>query len=122
MSGNGSKFEIVPMTLTALAALLHPDTSLLIVRRLAHHECECVAGGAVREIWSTRCMEVCGDNVVERITISTMDKWPEIWPDESASILVVTIGKGRTKAAGVADTGVFRATGKEAGQCLKSCQ
>ena len=50
-----------------------------------------VAGGTIQELRSTRFVEVCGDNVLEAITLD-LDQWPEIWPDEAAPVLVITIG------------------------------
>ena len=79
------------VTLTALLAVLQERNRLFIVRRIGPHECEGVAGGTVQELRSTRCVEVCGDSVVERLALD-LDQWPEIWPDEAAPVLVVTIG------------------------------
>ena len=79
------------VTLAALLAVLQERDRLFIVHRMGPHECEGVAGGTVQELRSTRCVEVCGDNVVERLALD-LDQWPEIWPDEAAPVLVVTIG------------------------------
>ncbi len=79
------------VTLAALLDLLRERDRLFIVRRIGPHECEGVAGGTVQELRSTRCAEVCGDNVVERLALD-LDEWPEIWPEEAAPVLVVTIG------------------------------
>ena len=79
------------VTLAALLAVLQERDHVLIVHSIGPHECEAVAGGTVQELQSTRCVEVCGDNMVEAITMD-LDQWPEIWPDEAAPVLVVTIG------------------------------
>lgn len=79
------------VTLAALLAVLQERDRVLIVHRMGPHECEGVAGGTVRELQSTRCVEVCGDNVVEALALD-LDQWPEIWPDEAAPVLVITIG------------------------------
>ena len=78
------------VTLAALLAVLQGEARVFIVHRMAPHECEAVAGGTVRELRATRCVEVCGDNVVERLTLD-LDEWPEVWPSD-ALVLVITIG------------------------------
>ena len=85
------------VTLAALLAVLQERDRLFIVHRMGPHECEGVAGGPVQELRSTRCVEVCGDNVVERLALD-LDQWPEIWPDEAAPVLVVTIGGKEAEA------------------------
>lgn len=77
------------VTLAALLAILRDRDRVFIVQRLGPHECEGVAGGMIQELRSTRCVEVCGDNVVEALAL---DEWPEVWPDTDAPVLVVTIG------------------------------
>ncbi len=79
------------VTLAALLAVLQERDRAFIVHRMGPHECEGVAGGTVQELRSTRCVEVCGDNVVERLALD-LDEWPEVWPDEAAPVLVITIG------------------------------
>ena len=80
------------VTLAALLAVLQERDRVFIVHRMGPHECEDVVGGTVRELRSTRCVEVCGDNVVERLALD-LDEWPEIWPsDDPAPVLVITIG------------------------------
>ena len=79
------------VTLAALLAVLQERDRVFIVRRMGPHECEAVAGGTVQEFRSTRYVEVCGDNVVERLALD-LDEWPEVWPDEAAPVLVITIG------------------------------
>ena len=85
------------VTLAALLAVLQERDRVFIVRRMGPHECEGVAGGTVQELRSTRCVEVCGDNVVDRLALD-LDQWPEIWPDEAATVLVVTIGGQEVEA------------------------
>ena len=84
------------VTLAALLAVLQGEARVFIVHRMGPHECEGVAGGTVQELRSTRCVEVCGENVVERLALD-LDQWPEIWPDEAAPVLVVTIGGKETE-------------------------
>lgn len=85
------------VTLAALLAVLQERDRAFIVRRMGPHECEGVAGGTIQELRSTRCVEVCGDNVVERLTLD-LDEWPEIWPsDDQAPVLVITIGGKEAK-------------------------
>ena len=80
------------VTLAALLAVLQDGDRVFIVHRMGPHECEGVAGGTAQELRSTRCVEVCGDNVVERLALD-LDEWPEVWPsDDPAPVLVITIG------------------------------
>ena len=80
------------VTLAALLAVLQGEARVFIVHRMGPHECEGVAGGTAQELRSTHCVEVCGDNVVERLTLD-LDEWPEVWPsDDPAPVLVITIG------------------------------
>ena len=83
------------VTLAALLAVLQERGRVFIVHRMGPHECEIVAGGTVQELNSTRCVEVCGDNVVERLTMD-LDEWPDVWPEDAAPVFLVTI---REKAA-----------------------
>ena len=76
------------VTLAALLAVLQERDRVFIVHRMGPHECEDVVGGTVRELRSTRCMEVCGDNVVERLVLDLAE-----WPDGAAPVLVITIGE-----------------------------
>lgn len=80
------------LSLGALLAVLQDEARVFIVHRMGPNECEGVAGGTARELRSTRCVEVCGDNVVERLALD-LDEWPEVWPsDDPAPVLVITIG------------------------------
>ena len=80
------------VTMAALLAVLQERDRVFIVHRMGPHECEGVAGGTAQELRSTRCVEVCGDNMVERIALD-LDEWPEVWPsDDPAPVLVITIG------------------------------
>ena len=80
------------VTLAALLVVLQERDRVFIVHRMGPHECEGVAGGTAQELRSTRCVEVCGDNVVECLALD-LDEWPEKWPsDNPAPVLVITIG------------------------------
>ncbi len=81
------------LTLAALLDVLKPDEEILVVHRIGPHECEAVAGGTAAELQATRCVEVCGDNIVERVAVN-VDDWPEV----PTPILFITIGG---KEAGV---------------------
>ena len=83
--------------LAALLTVLQERDRAFIVHRMGPHECEGVAGGTAQELRSTRCVEVCGDNVVERLALD-LDEWPEVWPsDDPAPVLVITIGGKEAK-------------------------
>lgn len=85
------------VTLAALLAVLQERDRAFIVHRMGPHECEGVAGGTIQELRSTRCVEVCGDNAVERLALD-LDEWPEAWPsDDPAPVLVITIGGKEAK-------------------------
>ena len=85
------------VTLAALLAVLQDGDRVFVVHRMGSHECEGVAGGTVQELRSTRCVEVCGDNVVESLALD-LDEWPEVWPsDDPAPVLVITIGGKEAK-------------------------
>ena len=81
------------LTLAALLGVLKPDEEILVVHRIGPHEYEAVAGGTAAELRATRCVEVCGDNIVERVAVN-VDDWPEV----PTPILFITIGG---KEAGV---------------------
>ena len=78
--------------LSALMALLLPKERLFVIHHLGADISEAVAGGTVEELERTRCVEVCGNNIVERIAVDVDD-----WPDTPAPILLVTIGGKATK-------------------------
>lgn len=75
------------VTLAALLALLDPSERLFVIHHLGANISEAVAGGTVEELRATRCVEVCGDNIVERIAVDVDD-----WPDTPAPVLLITIG------------------------------
>lgn len=79
------------LTLSGLMALLLPKERLFVINHLGADISEAVAGGTVEELKRTRCVEVCGNNIVERIAVDVDD-----WPDTPAPILLVTIG-GKVK-------------------------
>lgn len=74
--------------LSEILALLEPEDHVFIMHRLAPLECEAVAGGTVAEVIAARCVEVCGDNIVERLKPGA-DDWP---PDTVGPVLLITIG------------------------------
>ena len=75
------------VTLAALLGVLKSDEEILVVHRIGPNECEAVAGGTAAELRATRCVEVCGDNIVERVAVN-VDDWPEV----PTPILFITIG------------------------------
>ena len=79
------------LTLAALLGVLKPSEEILVVHRIGPHECEAVAGGTAAELRATRCVEVCGDNIVERVAVN-VDDWPEV----PTPILFITIGGKET--------------------------
>lgn len=81
------------LTLSGLMALLLPKERLFVIHHLGADISEAVAGGTVEELERTRCVEVCGNNIVERIAVDVDD-----WPDTPAPILLVTIG-GKVKVS-----------------------
>lgn len=82
-------------TLAAIFATLKEEKDrVFILHRIGPHECEAVGGGTVEELRATRCVEVCADNLVERIALDLED-----WPDAPAPVLVVTIGEKRKEIA-----------------------
>lgn len=85
------------VTLAAFLALLQEQDRAFIVHRMGPHECEGVARGTIQELRSTRCVEVCGDNVVESLALD-VDEWPEVWPDVAEPVLVITIDGKRAAA------------------------
>lgn len=76
-------------TLGAVLAVLEPAERVFITHRMGPHEAEAVAGGTAEELKASRCVEVCGDNVVERISV-IVDDWPEI---ATPTLLLVIGGK-----------------------------
>ena len=75
------------VTLSDLLSLLDPSARLFVVHHLGANISEAVAGGTGEELRATRCAEVGGDNIVERIAVDVDD-----WPDTPAPVLLVTIG------------------------------
>lgn len=76
------------ITLSTLLDLLKPTERLFVIHHMGADISEAVAGGTVEELRATRCVEVCGDNIVERLAVDVDD-----WPDTTAPVLVVTIGR-----------------------------
>ena len=52
------------LTLSGLMALLLPKERLFVIHHLGADISEAVAGGTVEELERTRCVEVCGNNIV----------------------------------------------------------
>lgn len=78
------------LTLGDLLGVITPTERLFVIRHLGADIFEAVAGGTVEELREARCVEVCGDNIVERIAVEVDD-----WPDTPAPVLLVTIrGRG----------------------------
>ena len=75
------------ITLSALLGLLKPTERLFIIHHMGADISEAVAGGTVEELRATRCAEVCGDNIVECLTVDM-----EGYPWEQEATLLVTIG------------------------------
>lgn len=75
------------VTLAALLGLLKPTERLFVIHRMGADISEAVAGGTVEELRATRCVEICGDNIVERLTVDI-----EGYPWEQEATLLVTIG------------------------------
>lgn len=79
--------DLPRVTLATLLDGLKPSKRLFIAHRLGPHESEAVAEGTVEELRATRCVEVCGDNIVEGIAVDVDD-----WPETPEPVLFVTIG------------------------------
>lgn len=76
------------ITLSALLDLLTPAEHLFVIHRLGPHECEAVAEGTAEELRETRCVELCGENAVERLTIEESG-----YPWDTTPVLIITIGE-----------------------------
>lgn len=86
------------VTLATLLALLQERDRVFIVHSIGSHMCEDVAGGTVKELRSMWGMEVCGESVVEAITMDTVNEWPKVCLGEETPILLVTIGGKEAEA------------------------
>ena len=75
------------ITLSGLLSIVDPEAQTLIIHRMGADCYEAVATGPVREARVARCVEVCGDRLVEKITVDSDD-----WPDTPAPVLIITIG------------------------------
>lgn len=76
------------LTLAVFLEILNPTERLFVIHHMGADIFEAVAGGTVEELRATRCVEVCGDNIVERAAVE-QDGYP--WDTEPC--LVVTIGE-----------------------------
>lgn len=75
------------ITLSGLLSIVDPEAQTLIIHRMGADCYEAVATGPVREARVARCVEACGDRLVEKITVDSDD-----WPDAPAPVLIITIG------------------------------
>lgn len=77
-------------TLSEVPDLLGHGERVFIIHRLGPHECEAVVEGTIEEVKKTAAVEVCGDNIVERIAGELSDA-SDPW-DDAVPILIITIG------------------------------
>lgn len=73
------------LTLSGLMALLLPKERLFVIHHLGADISEAVAGGTVEELERTRCVEVCGNNIVERDRRLTWTTGRTLRPRSSSS-------------------------------------
>ena len=76
------------LTLAAFLEVLAPTERVFVIHHMGADIFEAVAGGTAEELRSTRCAEVCGDNIVERAVVE-QDGYP--WDAEPC--IVVTVGE-----------------------------
>lgn len=74
-------------TLSALLSAVDPEARAFIIHHMGANCYEAVTEGTVERVRGSRCVEVCGDHVVEKITVDADD-----WPDTPAPVLIITIG------------------------------
>lgn len=75
------------VALSALFPVVDPEAQVLIIHHMGANCYEAVAIGPARETQVARCVEACGDQLVEKVTVDSDD-----WPDTPAPVLVITIG------------------------------
>lgn len=75
------------ITLSALLSAVDPEAQVLIIHHMGANCYEAVATGPARESRVAECVEACGDQLVEKITVDADD-----WPDIPAPVLIITIG------------------------------
>jgi hypothetical protein len=76
------------VTLADLLSVLNEDENLVITHHMGANLYEAVGVGTAAELRAARCVEVCGDNIVEHLAAEVDD-----WPDTAGpAALVVTIG------------------------------
>ncbi len=80
------------VTLASLLASLGADDRLFVVHQISPHECEAVAEGTAAELRASRCVGVCGENIVVALSLELDDlkKVP-------APVLFITIGEKERK-------------------------
>lgn len=76
------------ITLRAYLEPVAPETEALILHHMGANCYEAVASGTVEEIRSSRCVEVCGNHPVEKVTVDV-----EGYPWDTSPTLIITIGK-----------------------------
>lgn len=79
------------LTLGDILAVLREQDHVFILHRLGPQFLETVANGTVQELRATRCVEVCGGNVIEEIGMGVDESLDER-VSEGAPFLSITIG------------------------------
>lgn len=79
------------LTLGDILAVLREQDHVFILHRLGPQFLEVVANGTVRELMATRCVEACGDNVIEEIGMG-VDEHLDEWVSEGVPFLIIVIG------------------------------
>lgn len=75
------------VTLSVLLSAIDPEVRVFIIHHMGADCYEAVAEGTAERVRGSRCVEVCGDRAVEKITVDSDD-----WPDTPAPVLIITIG------------------------------
>ena len=78
-------------TLSSVLTVLPLLERVFILHRMGPHELEAVGGGTVQELKDLRCVEVCGENMVECMELAADEPNAE-WMDMDTPVLVITIG------------------------------
>lgn len=76
------------ITLSALLSIVDQEAQILIIHHMGANCYEAVATGPVREAQVAHCVEACGDQLVERVTVDG-----EGYPWDVTPHLIITIGK-----------------------------
>lgn len=75
------------ITLSGLLSVVDPEAQTLIIHHMGADCYEAIATGPVHEAQVARCVEACGDQLVERITVDG-----EGYPWDVTPHLIITIG------------------------------